>query len=271
VSRGDRSSHAGLDHAVAKGAGLLCCGPGAGEYMTPKRRIDPLPTMLTGALPMLDGKSVKDWATAYRMGRGRGVWPAARPLSLPVVPCQASSPEPPAILSEGGRKIVHECPIDRMPVFVRAGSIIPTGPKMDHSDQAPLDPLTLDVYVGRRAAAFSLYEDDGISLEYRKGAYAQTAIALTPAQNVGNYTLTVGPTRGEFQGRLQQRRYAVRVHGLLKPSTVVINHATLPEAAPNECGCHSTEEAEGIRPGKSGTTIPVSVASGIHSWGTRLS
>ena len=137
---------------------------------------------------------------------------------------------------EGGRKIVHECPIDRMPVFVRAGSIIPTGPKMDHSDQAPLDPLTLDVYAGRRAAAFSLYEDDGISLEYRKGAYARTAIALAPAQNAGNYALTVGPARGEFQGRLQQRRYAVRVHGLLKPSTVVVNQATLPEAAPDECG-----------------------------------
>ncbi|MGO8752658.1 MAG: beta-galactosidase trimerization domain-containing protein [Thermoguttaceae bacterium] len=59
---------------VAKGAGLLCCGPGAGEYMTPTRRIDPLPVMFTGALPMLDGKSAKDWTTAYRMGRGRGVW-----------------------------------------------------------------------------------------------------------------------------------------------------------------------------------------------------
>ena len=55
---------------------------------------------------------------------------------------------------EGGRKIVHECPIERMPLFVRAGSIMPMGPKMDYSDQAPVDPLTLDVYAGRRAAEF---------------------------------------------------------------------------------------------------------------------
>ena len=62
---------------------------------------------------------------------------------------------------EGGRKIVHECPIDRMPLFVRAGSIIPMGPTMDHSDQSPVDPLTVDAYAGRRAAEFNLYEDDG--------------------------------------------------------------------------------------------------------------
>ena len=59
---------------VAKGAGLLCCGPGAREFMTPKRRIDPLPAMLSAALPTLDGKNPGVWTTAYRMGRGRGVW-----------------------------------------------------------------------------------------------------------------------------------------------------------------------------------------------------
>ena len=83
---------------------------------------------------------------------------------------------------EGGRQIVHQCPIEHMPLFVRAGSIIPMGPKMDSSDQAPLDRLTLDVYAGSRAAEFKLYEDDGISLDYGKGDYAWTPIAFKPAQ-----------------------------------------------------------------------------------------
>ena len=85
---------------------------------------------------------------------------------------------------EGGRKIVHECPISRMPLFVRAGSIVPTGPKMDYTDQSPVDPLTLDVYAGRRAAEFKLYEDDGTSLDYRNGASAITPFRFAPATDL---------------------------------------------------------------------------------------
>jgi len=59
---------------VARGAGLLCCGPGAGEFMTAKRRIDPLPPAVVDAVPVLEGLNLKECATAYRMGKGRGVW-----------------------------------------------------------------------------------------------------------------------------------------------------------------------------------------------------
>jgi hypothetical protein len=57
---------------VAKGAGLLCCGPG-NEYLTEKRQAA-LPAALAEALPTVDGKSIAAWATAYRLGQGRGVW-----------------------------------------------------------------------------------------------------------------------------------------------------------------------------------------------------
>ena len=59
---------------VAKGAGLVCCGPGAAEFMTPRRRIQPLPAMLADALPRLEGRNLADSVAAYRMGKGRGVW-----------------------------------------------------------------------------------------------------------------------------------------------------------------------------------------------------
>jgi hypothetical protein len=122
----------------------------------------------------------------------------------------------------GGQTITHECPIERMPVFSRAGSIIPTGPKMDFSDQRPLDPLTIDVFAGRHSAEFKLYEDDGTSLDYRKGAYAWTDLSFR-ATGASSYALRIGPAKGTFKGQLAKRRYVVRVHGLLKPESVTVD------------------------------------------------
>ncbi|MBC7287584.1 MAG: hypothetical protein H5T86_05970, partial [Armatimonadetes bacterium] len=59
---------------VVKGAGLVCCGPGAREYMTPERLIDPAPPALVEGLPVLDGRRPEEAIKAYRLGRGRGVW-----------------------------------------------------------------------------------------------------------------------------------------------------------------------------------------------------
>lgn len=57
---------------VAKGAGLLCCGPGS-EFMNDKRKLA-LPAALANALPTIDAKNISDWATAYKLGKGRGAW-----------------------------------------------------------------------------------------------------------------------------------------------------------------------------------------------------
>jgi len=66
-------------------------------------------------------------------------------------------------IHQGGEVVPYECPLDRMSLFVRAGSIIPMAPDMDYADQRPIDPLILDVYAGK-PASFRLYEDDGVSL-----------------------------------------------------------------------------------------------------------
>jgi alpha-glucosidase (family GH31 glycosyl hydrolase) len=140
-------------------------------------------------------------------------------------------------LYTGGQEVVHECPLDRMPLFVRAGSIVPMGPDMIRSDEKPVDPLTLEVYAGRQAAGFNLYEDDGVSLDYRAGAYAWTALRFAPEEGDGNYTLIISPVKGKFKGQLAKRRYWVRVHGLFKPQSVALNRSKLTEAescdAPN--------------------------------------
>jgi hypothetical protein len=135
----------------------------------------------------------------------------------------------------GGQTIVHECPLDRMPVFVRAGSILPMAPAMDYSDQKPVDPLTLDVYAGPRGAEFDLYEDDGDSLDYRGGAYARTSLRFT-LERAGDYTLHIGPAQGKFKGQLAKRRYQVQVHGLWKPDRVALNGRNLAEVEPGTAG-----------------------------------
>jgi hypothetical protein len=135
---------------------------------------------------------------------------------------------------EGGQVISYECPIERIPLFVKAGSILPMEPGIDYGDRAPVDPLVLDVYAGKRAD-FRLYEDDGSSLEYRKGAGMWTPLTFTPEPG-GSYTIEVGPGKGEYSGKPKDRRYSVRIHGLLKPGSVQVNGRKLEERPQEEGG-----------------------------------
>ena len=135
----------------------------------------------------------------------------------------------------GGQTVVHECPIERMPVFARAGSILPTAPAMDYTDQKPVDPLTLDAYASAHDGEFSLYEDDGISLGYRTGAYSGTALRFRPKEG-GTYELTIAAAQGRFKGQLSRRRYAVRVHGVFNPEGVLLNGRRLTEIEPAKAG-----------------------------------
>jgi hypothetical protein len=136
---------------------------------------------------------------------------------------------------EGGRTITHECPLERMPLFVRSGSILPLAPKMDYSDQKPLDPLTLDIYAGA-GAQFDLYEDDGLSLGYHGGEFAWTLITFGPTSEPECYQLVIGPTRGRFEGQLAARRYVVCLHGILKPRAVMLGGKMLAELDQYEGG-----------------------------------
>ena len=123
---------------------------------------------------------------------------------------------------QGGRTIAHECPIERMPVFVKAGSIIPMAPPMDFSDQKPVDPLTLDVYAGK-LGEFRLYEDDGTSLDYRKGEFAWTTISFNPSAGADTCAVTIGACPRKFKGQPAERRYTIRLHGLLQPKDATVN------------------------------------------------
>lgn len=95
-------------------------------------------------------------------------------------------------------------PFDAIPVQVRAGSIIPFGPDIQYTDQKPADPITLFVYAGRDGA-FTLYEDDGVSNGYEKGAFAMIPLRWDDASR----TLTIGKREGTFPGMLGRRTFQV--------------------------------------------------------------
>ena len=78
------------------------------------------------------------------------------------------------------------------------------------------------------SAEFKLYEDDGLSLDYRKGAHAWTTIAFHPF-GAGDYMLAIHPAEGRFAGQLDKRHYLVRIHGLLKPHAVAFAAMPLPK------------------------------------------
>jgi alpha-D-xyloside xylohydrolase len=104
----------------------------------------------------------------------------------------------------GGRFITAPAPLGTLPLFVRAGSILPMGPKMQYTGQKPDDPIELRIYPGADGD-FTLYEDDGTTYSYEKGAYATIPIHWDDA----SHTLTVGSRQGSFPGMLENRTFNI--------------------------------------------------------------
>ena len=74
-------------------------------------------------------------------------------------------------LISGGQRMEAPAPYESMPIFVKAGSIIPVGPELQYTAERPADPITLYVYAGADGA-FTLYEDEGVNYNYEQGGFA---------------------------------------------------------------------------------------------------
>ena len=126
----------------------------------------------------------------------------------------------------------YAAPLEKLPMFVKAGAIIPMGPEMLYDGQKPMDPITLDVYPSGKSS-FSLYEDDGSTQKYRTGASSRTLIdmeaPIAPDSPGDQIKITVGATKGTYAGMPVQRAYAADVHVAAKPSKVTIGTKALAE------------------------------------------
>lgn len=111
-------------------------------------------------------------------------------------------------LHRGGRAIRAAAARESMPVFVRAGGIVPTGPEVQHSAEQPGGPLVLHVFTGADGR-FTLHEDDGTSRAHEQGRRAE--VPITWDERAG--TLTIGARRGSYEGMAAARAVSVRFHG----------------------------------------------------------
>ena len=105
---------------------------------------------------------------------------------------------------EGGQSLIVDAPFERIPVFVREGSIVPFGPEIQYSDEKPASEITLYVYAGRNGE-FQLYEDEGTNYNYEKGKFATIDIRYDDASK----TVTFGKCQGSFNGMLKSRTFNV--------------------------------------------------------------
>ena len=104
----------------------------------------------------------------------------------------------------GGKTVTANAPVNILPLFVRAGSIVPFGPVMQYATEKPADPIELRIYRGADGG-FTLYEDEGDNYNYEKGKYATIPFEW----NESKQTLTIGKRVGKFPGMLKERTFRV--------------------------------------------------------------
>jgi len=104
----------------------------------------------------------------------------------------------------GGQHIQADAPLATLPLFVKAGSIIPLGPSVQYIGEKPADPMELRVYPGADGT-FTLYEDEGDNYNYEHGVHATIPISWDEKSK----TLTLGRRSGKFPGMLQQRKFRI--------------------------------------------------------------
>jgi alpha-D-xyloside xylohydrolase len=104
----------------------------------------------------------------------------------------------------GGKIVRRDLVLDIMPLYIKAGSIVPMGPYLQYATEKQPDPLELRIYPGKDAS-FTLYEDENNNYNYEKGAFALIPITW----NDKAQTLTIGKRKGSFPGMLAKRTFDI--------------------------------------------------------------
>jgi alpha-D-xyloside xylohydrolase len=104
----------------------------------------------------------------------------------------------------GGQSVTADAPIDKIPLMVKSGSIVPMGPFLQYSTEKPADPIELRIYAGANGD-FTLYEDENDNYDYEKGIHATIGFHWDDAR----HRLTIGPRKGSFPGMLKTRTFRV--------------------------------------------------------------
>lgn len=124
----------------------------------------------------------------------------------------------------------YSAPLEKLPIFVRAGAIIPMYPVMNFDKEKPADPITYEIYP-QGTSADTLYEDEGETHEYQKGKYSTITLNVQGYSSAGNVTITVGGSIGNFTGKLTQRTSLFSVLYRQKPDSISCDNVKLVQCA----------------------------------------
>lgn len=105
---------------------------------------------------------------------------------------------------DGGQTVTMDAPIEKMPVLIKAGAILPMGPVVQHANESPDAPLEIRVYTGADGK-FTLYEDEGDNLNYKDGAFS--TIEFSYSANDGK--LTISDRNGSFANMVESRIFNI--------------------------------------------------------------
>lgn len=125
----------------------------------------------------------------------------------------------------GGQTVSRPASIGSLPLYVRAGAIIPMGPVQNYANE--FQPGWLDIHVWPGTNSFALYEDDGETTNWQSGAFAQTPVSV--AGGAGYLSVAFGARTGSFV--TGSRSYYVVAHAMSNVTAVTLNAAPLPRFA----------------------------------------
>ena len=130
----------------------------------------------------------------------------------------------------GPISVEREFSIDQIPVYLKAGAIVPMEPPMLYTGQKPVDPLIVNVWPLKPGASssYSVYEDSGASTEYQHGVFARTPIKAT--QTGDTLRVEIGPIQGSYSGMLKARAYGLRLPADWPPASVTVNGVAIKQA-----------------------------------------
>lgn len=106
--------------------------------------------------------------------------------------------------TQGGKAFDVTATLEHMPLFVKAGSILPLGPDVEYATEKPADPIEIRIYPGADGT-FTLYEDENDSYSYESGAYSTIQFDWNDKSSM----LTVGERTGKYPGMLENRTFRV--------------------------------------------------------------
>ena len=117
----------------------------------------------------------------------------------------------------------YPAPLDKLPLFVRSGAIIPMYQQMMYNWERPTDTLTLNIYPSKKSE-YTMYEDDGLTRDHRKGRLATTKFEVSASTDKhSQMTVTLNAAKGDFNGRQKNRIYLLEIHTREVPSSIWIN------------------------------------------------